>query len=145
MLAGLSILIAEDEELVALDLAYTVKDLGGLVIGPAATVGEALMLLETHHAAAAILDGCLLDRDVTPLARQLADHGVPFVIHTGSGLPAELAASHPSLPVVMKPVSPMVVMRALLRQIGSSNAPSHPVPMAPLAYEATSRAPSRWR
>jgi DNA-binding NtrC family response regulator len=114
MLNGLSVLIVEDELVIALDLAATIEDLGGFVIGPFATVAEAMMILEQRKAAAAILDANLLDRDITPVAVHLTQQGVPFVVHTGTGLPDELKAIHPALPVVLKPAPVIQVVRALI-------------------------------
>ena len=117
MLNGLSILIVEDEWLIALDLADTVEHLGGKVLGPVATVAQALALIKSSEARAAILDAHLLDRDVTPLAVQLLRSGVPFVIQTGTGISAELAQQYPHLPVVMKPVTSTAVVEALVSEI----------------------------
>jgi len=113
MLTGITILIVEDEALVACDLAMAVEALEGIVIGPAATVAEALALVADVPPAAAIVDANLLDRDVTPLALALIEREIPFVIHTGTGLPAELKAVHPDLPVVMKPMPSDTVLEKL--------------------------------
>jgi DNA-binding NarL/FixJ family response regulator len=113
MLADLTILIAEDQIPLALDLAAVLEDDGVLVVGPAETVAEGLVLAEQGDIAAAILDANLLDRDITPLALRLIDRGIPFVIYTGTGLPADLASVYPDLPVVMKPALPETVVDAL--------------------------------
>lgn len=111
------ILIVEDECFVALDLADAVADWQGKVVGPVATVAQALELLEAEKVAAAILDSQLADRDVTPLAIALAERRVPFVIHTGTGVPPEIASAMPGVPVVMKPVRPLIVLACLLNEI----------------------------
>ena len=56
MLHNHRILVAEDETLIALDIAYSVEEAGGTVIGPTARVSEALELLEKHEVTGAILD-----------------------------------------------------------------------------------------
>lgn len=117
MLNGLPILIVEDDELIAIDLAFAVEDIQGSIVGPVSTVAAALALLDEHAVAAAILDANLLDRDVTPLALALVERAVPFVIHTGTGLPADLALVHPDLPVIAKPARSTVVLAALLQQV----------------------------
>jgi len=117
MLNGLSVLIVENEPLIALDLSDAVVDLQGIVIGPVPTVAEALAILAGQPVGAAILDARLDDRDVTPLAIRLVEQAVPFVIHTGTGLPAELAASHPDLPVILKPKRPGEVVATLMEQL----------------------------
>jgi len=45
MLFGACVLVAEDECIIALDLADTFESAGAAVIGPAATVREALRLV----------------------------------------------------------------------------------------------------
>jgi DNA-binding NtrC family response regulator len=117
MFAEKPILIVEDEAFVALDLSMAVEEFHGQVIGPVATVTEALALLKTETIAAAILDANLADRDVTPVALRLAERGVPFVIHTGSGIPAELAAIHPNLTMIVKPVPSAIVIVCLLNEM----------------------------
>jgi DNA-binding NtrC family response regulator len=114
MLDGLPILIAEDQALVALDLALVVERLGGLVVGPVASVAEAMKCVEEYPVAAAILDANLVDRDVTPLAIHLLGKGTPFVVYTGTGLPDDLVKSHPALPVVLKPTPAERVVTALI-------------------------------
>lgn len=117
MFAGISILIVEDEAMLALDLACAVEDLDGKVVGPVATVADAFSLLATEAVAAAVLDANLLDGDVTPLVFALIEKAVPFVIHTGTGLPDDLIAVHPDVPVVMKPATPNMVLANLFDQI----------------------------
>jgi hypothetical protein len=71
LLNRVSVLIVEDEPLIALDLAMAVEEARGKVIGPAGRVREALALMEQHLVQAAILDVNLSDRDVTPIAELL--------------------------------------------------------------------------
>ncbi len=115
MLKGLRILIVEDEPLVAMDLAAAVETLDGYSVGPVPTVAEALTLLQTETIAAAILDANLLDRDITPVATILAETAVPFVVHTGTGLPNDLAQRYPDLPVIRKPAGSTAVLAALVQ------------------------------
>lgn len=114
MLDGLPILIAEDQPLVALDLAQIVESLGGLVVGPVASVAEAMKCVREQLVAAAILDANLIDRDVTPLAIHLIDQGTPFIVYTGTGLPDDLAKSHPGVPIVLKPTPAERVLSVLI-------------------------------
>jgi DNA-binding NtrC family response regulator len=98
-----NILIVEDETLIALDMADCVEAAGGRVVGPVATVAGALTLLEAIPVDAAILDANLADRDVTPVALLLTARKIPTIIYSGTGLPDELAARHPSIPLMFKP------------------------------------------
>lgn len=117
MLNGLRILVVEDEALVALELATSIEEMGGCTIGPVARVADGIVALQTEAIDAAILDANLLDGNVTPIAEILLRSGVPFVIHTGTGPPADLANRHPDLPLVMKPAEPEVVISELLKQV----------------------------
>ena len=108
-----AVFVAEDEPFIAFDLATTIEDAGGVVVGPAATVTEALALLEIHPVAAAILDVNLSDRDISPVAELLLARGVPVIFHTGVGLPDELTARFPNLIVHLKPLVPEQLIRQL--------------------------------
>ena len=119
MLKGLPILIVEDEPLVALELAMAIEALDGRTVGPVATITQAMILLETETIAAAILDANLLDGEVTPLAIALEQNEVPFIIHTGTGVPADLAEKMPNLPVVMKPADSTSVLAVLLQRVSA--------------------------
>lgn len=119
MLKGLPVLIVEDEALVALELAMAIEALDGRPVGPVATVGEAMALMQTQTIAAAILDANLLDGEVTPLAVALGEKGVPFVIHTGTGLPDNLAEMMPDIPLIMKPAESIEVLAMLLQQVSA--------------------------
>ena len=112
------ILIVEDEPIIAMDLADAVSELGGGVVGPFATVWEAFASLEHNAISGAILDATLQDRDITPLAAHLIGRDIPIVIHSGTGLPKELAALHPDLAVIAKPATSSWVTSRLARGMG---------------------------
>ena len=40
-----------------------------------------------------------------------------FLVHTGTGLPADLAAAFPDLPVLKKPATPTTVLARLLTEM----------------------------
>ena len=117
MLTDVRVLIAEDEPFIALDLVLAVGDVGGLAVGPAATVAEALALLEAGPVDAAILDVNLADRDVTPVVEALVGLGVPIILQTGVGLPPSLADRFPGLAVRIKPSSAKVLLAQLERML----------------------------
>lgn len=114
-----AIFVAEDEPFIAYDLAATIEDAGGVVVGPAATVKEALALLENHSVAAAVLDVNLADEDISPVAELLLARGVPVIFHTGLGVPDELGARFPNLIVHSKPLDPEKLIRQLAGLIGA--------------------------
>ena len=97
------ILVVEDEPFIALDVALAIEDAGGKVAGPAASVKEALALIDTMPIVAAILDVNLVDGDISPVAERLITAGIPVILQTGIGLPPKLVARFPDLPVNIKP------------------------------------------
>ncbi len=83
-LDGRRILVIEDEHIVAEALSRCLRTCGAEIVGPAATVEQALKLLETTHQ----IDGALLDIDLRGIrayavADRLIARGVPFVFATG--------------------------------------------------------------
>ena len=76
---GRSVLLVEDDLLVAWDIEQMLTAAGVRVLGPASSVGAALALLKTERPDAAILDLKLRGELVTPVARKLRHMGVPFV------------------------------------------------------------------
>jgi CheY-like chemotaxis protein len=115
MLSGSCVLVVEDDPLIAMVICDNVDSVGGTVAGPFSTVGEALTFLTQAKIDAAIVDANLRDRDVTPLALFLMETAIPFIVYSAAGLPPELHAQHPDLPLVMKPGKPLERLFALLR------------------------------
>jgi DNA-binding response OmpR family regulator len=113
VLTAQTILIVEDNAYLALDLCAAVEEMNGRVAGPACSVGEAMGILDSEPVSAAILDCQLPDGDVTPVARRLVRKGVPYVIQTGTAVPADLILLRSDAPVVMKPVDPKHVVAVL--------------------------------
>ena len=114
MLNRAYVLVAEDQPFIALDLALAIEDADGEVVGPVASVKEALALLATNAVDAAILDCDLVGGDCSPIVELLAVRGVPVIIQTGVGLPANLAGRFPHLVVHIKPC----VAAKLIAQLG---------------------------
>ncbi|GFE63730.1 response regulator [Litoreibacter roseus] len=102
-LSGRSVLVVEDEALVAYELELELVDCRAIPVGPATTVSVAMELAETKEIDAAILDIDLNGRDVYPLADKLRARGVPFVFHTGHGTLIDLEDTYPGIPVCIKP------------------------------------------
>ncbi|MCO6418564.1 response regulator [Siccirubricoccus sp. KC 17139] len=113
-LNGRRILVVEDEALVAMLVEDALLDAGATVIGPAATVAEALVLIERDLPEVAVLDLNLAGETSTPVADVLAARGVPFVVATGYGAEG-LPPGHASVPVLAKPYDPDDLTQALAR------------------------------
>ncbi len=113
------VLIVEDEFLIAMDLTDIIRDAGALVVGPAATVREALNLLEDQVVHAAVVDINLGEENSLAVALALENSGIPFVYHTAHEAPGTLG--WPVAPIVRKPSIPT----ALISAISTLLDPSH--------------------
>ncbi len=108
-------LLVEDEVLVALHVADLLAAAGCEVIGPALRLAEAMALAEAREPPAfALLDINLAGELSWPVARALAQRGVPFIFVTGyvgdhAGIPADLAGA----PMLSKPLSEGDLLRAI--------------------------------
>jgi len=97
-----SILIVEDEPLIAMMLEDFILSLGHEVSGNCDSVNSALAEVEKGAFDLAILDVNLKGESVWPVAAALRSKGTPFVLATGGHVdppPAEFA----SVPMIEKP------------------------------------------
>jgi len=117
-----SVLIAEDELIVALDLETIVEEAGFEVAATCETVSATLRALERELPACAILDVRLLDGEVYPAADLLSDAGVPIIFHSGHADEAQLRARYPQARVCPKPSSPSALRGALRSALGNQDA-----------------------
>jgi DNA-binding response OmpR family regulator len=143
MLDQVSVLVVEDDPFIALDLAEAIEQAGGSVIGPSASVREALLLIELHLVRAAIVDVNLSDRDITPVAELLAEGGVPLIFYSGLALPASLRERYPFASFYKKPTPPVRLVSelvALIRTNGAASlgarAPDAPKTRSPGVHDA---------
>ncbi|HEV7691096.1 MAG TPA: response regulator [Hyphomonadaceae bacterium] len=111
-LAGARILVVEDEPFIAMDLMLAIEDAGGKAVGPATSVREALELIETQAPDAAVLDVNLPDGHVGAVIEALP-RTTAIVVHTGVGLPDEIRAARPDIPVFSKPTPPIRLLGQL--------------------------------
>ncbi|MGQ9365376.1 response regulator [Azospirillum sp. ST 5-10] len=111
-LSGLRLLLVEDEAMVAMMLEDMLGDLGCEVVGPAASVAQALELATGAALDAAILDVNVGGEPIYPVAERLAERGVPFVFTTGYGA-ADIDVRFADAPALQKPFSPPSLYDAL--------------------------------
>src|ERR1700744_1586368 len=110
-LAGLRVLVIEDEGPIALMIEDMLADLGCVVTGSAASVDEALTLVRACNFDFALLDMNLRGVSAEGVAEALIRTGKPFAIASGYGREG-VAAHLRDRPVVRKPF-----MRAELEKI----------------------------
>ena len=84
VLDGLSLLVVEDEPLIAMDIAMAFED-SGAQITSTNTLKHAVLLVEHDGLSGAILDHGLGDGDTSILCARLRERGIPFMIYSGYG------------------------------------------------------------
>jgi CheY-like chemotaxis protein len=115
-LDGRRLLLVEDDYFIASDMTQALETVGVHVVGPAASVADALELIES---ASDPLDGAVLDVNlgeerVYPVADALAARSVPFVFVTGYDA-ATIPETYSKAPRCEKPVDRELLTRMLLR------------------------------
>ena len=107
------VLIVEDEFLIATDLADTVREAGGEVVGPAASVDEAFELLSRQQITVAVIDINLGKELSLAVAKRLRCEQIPFIYH--SGQIALLGYSDwPEAPIISKPAIPATFIASIV-------------------------------
>ena len=101
-LAGLRVLVVEDEMMVSMLIEDMLADLGCTVIGPASRLEEAMQLAREADLDCAVLDVNLGGQPIFPLADLLREKGAPFAFATGYG-DAGLREVDRGSPVLQKP------------------------------------------
>ncbi|MBV9835725.1 MAG: response regulator [Alphaproteobacteria bacterium] len=130
-LDGLTVLIVEDNYLVAEAVREIFEERGSTVIGPAARVEEALRLAETELLDGAVLDINLAGEFCFPVAAALHARQVPFLFITGYGEAMLIPAQFRDVPRLPKPFDALEVAEIAAqlfagRQAMSSNGAGPP-------------------
>lgn len=123
-LQDLRVLVVENDEMSAALLQMQLVQAGAVVVGLAATVAEALRLLQESSPDVALLDYRLARNETSePVAAVLAARGIPFVLATGmtaEQVPGSMRAGV----LLVKPYLSADLSRALVRALGRSSAPA---------------------
>ena len=113
--AGRSILIVEDEPLIAMEIVDAFKKAGALVT-TTVSLKQALILVEHDGLAAAILDHALGDSDSSQLCERLRERDIPFVIYSGF---SKIGGPCAEGPLVQKPAPPDVLVATVENLLSS--------------------------
>ena len=81
-LLGRSILVVEDEPIIAMDVARKLDAAGASVL-VARTLSDALVEVETPDLSAGVVDHRLSDGDASQVCSRLDARNIPFVIYSG--------------------------------------------------------------
>ena len=111
-LAGLDVLLVEDEIIIAFMVEDALMEMGCRHIFHTATVADALRIIDQHRPHAAVLDVNLGDGTAYPVAERLHELGIPFVFATGYGLRG-LDPRWVATTVLQKPFDARVLAAAL--------------------------------
>ncbi len=112
-LDGARILIVEDDFIISMELDTILAAAGAEVVGPCRTVAQATRLIDQDRIAAAILDFRLGPDTSMPVARQLSQHGIPFVFFTGQINTRVIHAEWPGAKVISKPFERRIILAAV--------------------------------
>jgi PAS domain S-box-containing protein len=116
--SGKRVLVVEDETLVAFELAAELEKTGFTVLGPAASVGQAMRLLDHERCHAAVLDINLGSSTSEPIAQRLIELGVPFITVSGYA-PSQRPSVFKDAPFLPKPLNHRNLIAALERCMGA--------------------------
>jgi CheY-like chemotaxis protein len=100
-------LVVEDEALAALDLQDFLDQRGASVIGPAASVSQALDAINGNQIDCALLDVKLGDETADAVAVALAQRAIPMALVTGYG-DGNLPPGFEAYPRLKKPTPRMI-------------------------------------
>ena len=125
-LAGLRVLVVEDNAALALELSAIVSSLGAQPIGPVSTVAAALERVAREPLNAALLDVHLTDGKAWQVADALTARRIPYVFCSGYGEESGLHAAYAGAPTVGKPFRPTDVHLALARALARARAGTSP-------------------
>jgi len=117
-----TVLVVEDEFIIALDLSETVKDLGYELEGPFPDQRNAFEAIEDEMPDCAILDVYTSDGEVYPLADALSEAGVPIIFHSGHVTPAEVQSRYPDAWACAKPCPPDKLINVLHEAVDRAKA-----------------------
>lgn len=122
-LDGKRILVVEDEALIALMVEDMLTAMGGMVVGPAATIEQAMTLLRSEALDGAVLDVNLRGERIDPVADALTARGVPMMFATGYG-EVQLASGASAI-VIDKPYTQEKLARGLAAAMAASHRPGN--------------------
>ena len=117
-----SVMIVEDEALIAFSLEDAFGDEGYAITGSFSSCAKALASLGSKLPDVAIVDATLSDGTCLDLARELRRLGVPFLVYSGRNAIDEQAPELEGILWIEKPAPPSEVLRAASKLLARENA-----------------------
>lgn len=119
-LAGLRILVVEDEYFIADDVQHVLEQAGASVLGPVATLAAAHKALDAGAFDCAVIDLNLNGDSAAEIGDRLLAEGHSFAIATGYGSPA-VPDRLQGAPRIEKPFDPAAIIQ-LVQRLDCANA-----------------------
>ena len=114
-LRGRSILVVENELLIAMDIVGALEEAGANCT-MTTTARHAMILADHDGLARAIMDHGLSDGDSSAVCARLKERGIPYISYSGY---EPVAGADPDAPHINKPVSMDVLMSAMEELLSS--------------------------
>lgn len=127
VLQGKSVLLVEDQLVIALDAEAMIEAAGALRVHTAATATDALAIIAANPIDVAVLDINLGATTSTPVADELSMRKIPFVFATGYGDTMMVPPSLSHVGMVRKPISTVTLLEALRSAIEMTRGQSRSV------------------
>lgn len=115
-LDGRSVLVVDDDFILAMNTCAALEDAGATVIGPFGQMADAVASLQTSRPDAALVDINLGSGPDFRLARALGESGIPTLMLTGYDkdiIPADLV----KVPYLQKPVDDDQLLAAIFHML----------------------------
>lgn len=119
LLKGRTVLLVEDNMIIAMDGEDALRDLGAEVM-TAASINRAREAIARHKVDLAVLDFNLGNETSLPIADLLTERGISFIFATGYGDGLELPARYSHVTLLKKPYSGATLAQVIAPLIGES-------------------------
>lgn len=115
-LAGLRVLVVEDEMLVSLFIEDVLLEQSCVIVGPFDRIDAAMDAATSGALDLALLDVNVAGRTIYPVAEALARRDIPFLLLSGYG-DAAVPVEHPDWRACAKPFRPEELIAMLIDQL----------------------------
>lgn len=116
-LHGKSILLVEDQILIAMDVEQALTDFGLSPVHTAFSVLEAIQTIRVSPPDLAVLDFNLGEETSVDIARILRKADIPFLFATGCADPSMIPTEFQDVAIVRKPYAPEALIREMEKLI----------------------------
>lgn len=121
-LDGVRVLLVEDNYLIAMLMTDVLRSFGCDIVGPVASVDDALEKVKSAELDAAVLDINVIGGSSAPIAEELSERGVPYLFVTGYGSPKVLSEGLRQKLRLNKPVDERTLKLSLIKVMSEKSA-----------------------